>query len=125
MNGGGRIEQAWNTLQGVMPLSPAWLAAQFPQLWNTPDAAKADVRSIKECQFTNIYSLSNPTLFKHQYRPVHTPGRGARQRAWSVCLSVDVDPAVTRVALEALLGVGVEMRRPEALGVPLQQSTKH
>lgn len=39
MNGGGRIEQAWNTLQGVMPLAPAWLATQFPHLWKTVDAA--------------------------------------------------------------------------------------
>jgi hypothetical protein len=109
MNGGGRLEQAWNTLQGVMPLAPAWLAAQFPQLWKTVDAAKADVANAgKECPFTNIYSISNPTLFRHQYRPRCLP----RQRAWSVCLSRDADPAATRVAL-ALLGGEVEMRPSE------------
>ena len=126
MNGGSRIEQAWKTLNGVMPLAPEWLATQFPQLWNTADAAKADVgRGIKECQFTNMITISNPTLFKHQYRPTGALGRGARQRSWSMCVSSDADPAATRGALEALLGVAIEMRRPESLGVPLQQSTKH
>jgi hypothetical protein len=121
MNGGSRVEQAWTALQGVMPLVPAWLAAQFPQHWKSPDAAKSDVaRAIKESQFTNMITISNPTLFKHQYRPVLASSGGKRQRAWSNCVSGDAGPSETRVALEALLGIGVEMRRSEALGVPFQ-----
>ena len=110
MNGGGRIEQAWNTLQGVMPLAPAWLAANFPLLWQTEDAAKADAAEWrKECRFTNIYSISNPTLFQHQYRPTVARARRARQRNWSRCLSAAEDAADTRAALETLLGEPVEM----------------
>jgi hypothetical protein len=121
MNGGGRIEQAWNTLQGeVMPLAPAWLAPQFPQLWKTVDAAKADAAgAFKECRFTNIDSIRNPTLFKLQYRPTYAAGRGARQRAWSWCLSVHAEADVTRKSLEVLLGVEVEVRGP---GVPAEAS---
>lgn len=111
MNGGGRIEQAWNTLQGVMPLAPAWLAANFPLLWQTEDAAKADAAEWrKECRFTNIYSISNPTLFQHQYRPTGARTGRARQRNWSMCLTVQEDAADTRAALETLLGEPVEMR---------------
>ena len=125
MNGGGRFEQAWKTLNGVMPLAPEWLATRFPQHWKTADAAKADVaRAIKECQLSNMITIRNPTLFRHQYRPAVAPSGARRQRAWSVCVSNDADPAATRVALAALLGVGVELRRPEGLGEPLQQSTK-
>lgn len=102
MNGGRRIEQAWNTRRDVMPLAPAWLAAQFPRLWETVDAVKADLAEwrSKECRFTNIFSTGNSTLFQHQYRPAVLP----KQRAWSLCLSSNSDPAVTRVALEALVG---------------------
>ena len=108
MNGGGRVEQAWNMLAGVMPLAPAWLAAQFPRLWNTAGAAKADVRrALKEGQFTNISNISNSTLFQHQYRPAGATS----QRAWSRCLSINSDPAETRVALEALVGA-VTMQPP-------------
>ena len=111
MNGGGRIEQAWNTLQGVMPLAPAWLAARFPRLWKSEDAAKADAAEWrKECRFTNIYSISNPTLFQHQYRPTVARVGRARQRNWSMCLSAEEDAADTRAALETLLGEPVEMR---------------
>lgn len=121
MNGGGRIEQAWNTVQGeVMPIAPAWLAAQFPRLWKTVDAAKVDAReAIKECRFTNIFNIRNLTLFKLQYRPAQSPGQVTRQRAWSWCLSVHADPDVTRMSLEVLLGVEVEVRGP---GVPAETS---
>ena len=103
-----------------MPLAPAWLAAQHPRLWKTVDAAKADARSaVKECEFTNIYSISNLTLFKLQYRPADASGRGTRQRAWSWCLSLHADAEVTRGALELLLGVEVEMRGP---GIPAAAS---
>ena len=108
MNGGGRVEQAWNMLAGAMPLAPAWLAAQFPQLWSTADAAKADVRrALKEGRFINISSISNSTLFRHQYRPAGATS----QRTWSWCLSSNSDPAETRVALEALVGA-VTMQPP-------------
>lgn len=39
MNGGSRIEQAWNQLDGVMPMKPDWLATRFPDLWKSSDAA--------------------------------------------------------------------------------------
>ena len=114
MNGGGRLEQAWNTLAGVMPLAAAWLASQFPRLWQTAEAAKPDVaEAVKEGRFTNIFNISNPTLFRHRYRPAPAPGSGRRQRAWSVCLSVHADVAVTRAALEELLGCAVEMQPPK------------
>jgi hypothetical protein len=122
MNGGGRIERAWNALQGVMPLAPAWLAVQFPRLWNTAGAAKADAGGwLIEGRFTNINTLSNSALFKAQYRPTHAAARGARQRAWSWCLSVHAEPEVTREKLELLLGVAVEMRGtaiPAAMAQP-------
>ena len=130
MSGGGRIEQAWNALQGVMPLASASLAARFPRLWKTADAAKADAREwVKEGRFTNIDTLSNSTLFKLQYRPAHAPGRDARQRAWSWCLSLYAEPEVTRKKLEVLLGFAVEMRGtgiPAAVPQPApRRSRKH
>jgi len=130
MNGGGRIEQAWNTLDGVMPLQAAWLVAQFPRLWKTADAAKAGAREwVKEGRFTNIYTLSNSTLFKFQYRPACAPGRKVRQRAWSWCLSLYAEPEVTRKKLEVLLGIAVEMRGtgiPAAVPQPApRRSRKH
>jgi len=130
MNGGGRIEQAWNALQGVMPLASAPLAAHFPGLWKTAGAARADAREwVKEGRLTNIDTLSNPTLFKLQYRPAHAPGRDARQCAWSWCLSLYAEPEVTRKKLEVLLGVAVEMRGtgiPAAVPQPApRRSRKH
>lgn len=117
MNGGRRIQQAWNRLQGVIPLKPAWLAKRFPELWRTADAAKADARrALKEGQISNSSTISSSTLFRHQYRPV-VAGR-ARQRAWSVCLSRDANPQSTRVNLEVLLGSAVEMRSAETRARP-------
>ncbi len=121
MAGGTRVQQAWSRLKGAMPRAPAWLATTFPDLWQSAAAAKCDVgRAIKEDHFSNIDTIRNLTLFEHQYRPPPAPGRGRRQRSWSVCVSSDAEPTATRVALEALLGVGVEMRHPETPGVPLR-----
>lgn len=118
---GSRLEQAWNTLPGVIPLVPAWLARKFPKQWGTSDAAKADVRrelkGAKECQFSNSISIRNLTLFKHRYRPRGASGAGRKQRAWSVCLSRDASTKPTRAALEALLGARVVMARDFALRV--------
>jgi hypothetical protein len=111
---GSRLDQAWDTLPGVIPLSPEWLAKRFPKLWKTVDAAKADLRRWrKECRFPNRISISNPTLFKHQYRPARSRGGSPRQRAWSVFASADANPESGRAALEGLLGHPVELRLPK------------
>ena len=116
---GSRLEQAWNALPGVMPLSPEWLTKRFPRLWKTTDAAKADVRrGAKECQLTNRIYISNLTLFKHQYRPARLLGRGPRQRAWSTFLSRDVDPERARVGLEELIGCALELRQSKPASRP-------
>jgi hypothetical protein len=126
MAGGTRLQQAWARLNGVMPLAPAWLAAAFPDLWQSAAAAKCDVGgAIKEDRFSNINTIRNLTLFEHQYRPAPAHSGGRRQRAWSSCVSSDGDPVTTGAALEVLLGVRVEMRSTEAQLVPLQQSRKH
>lgn len=105
MKGGGRIEQAWNRLNGVMPMSPNYLATKFSDLWKSPDAAKADAGEWrKKGRFTNIFSIGNSTLFKHEYRPGNS-----KQRRWSWCISDTAAPEATRTSLEALVGE-VEMR---------------
>ena len=107
---GSRLERAWDTLPGVMPLAPAWLATRFPHLWATADAAKADVaRASKECQFANSISIRNLTLFEHPYRPVNSSGTPP-QRVWSKCLSLDADSQKVSASLEALLGFPVKIR---------------
>jgi hypothetical protein len=113
MEGGSRVEQAWNQLSGVMPMAPVWLATKFPALWKSPDAAKADARAWrKKGRFTNIFSIGNPTLFRHEYRPATS-----KQRQWSWCLSDTADAEATRRRLYALLGE-VEMRPAEKTGEP-------
>jgi hypothetical protein len=108
INGGDRIEQAWNQLSGVMPMAPDWLATKFPVLWKSPDAAKADAGGWrKKGRFTNIFSIGNSTLFRHDFRPAKS-----KQRRWSWCLSDTADAEATRRRLEPLLGE-VEMRPAE------------
>lgn len=100
MNGGGRIEQGWNRLDGVMPMSPNWLPTKFPDLWKSPDAAKSDAGEWrKKGRFTNIFSIGNSALFKHEYRPANS-----KQRRWSWCISDTADREETRARLHTLLG---------------------
>ena len=105
VHGGDRIEQAWNQLEGVLPMAPDLLATKFPALWASRDAAKADARRWrKKGRFTNIFSIGNMTLFRHEYRAAKS-----KQRRWSWCISDSADAETTRLRLEALLGA-VEMR---------------
>jgi hypothetical protein len=105
MHGGGRIEQAWNQLEGVLPMAPDWLATKFPALWASRDAAKADARRWrKKGHFTNIFSIRKATLFRHEYRAAKS-----KQRRWSWCISDTADVETTRLRLYVLLGA-VEMR---------------
>lgn len=103
---GRRVERAFEQLVDVMPLSGAWLARRFPWLWRTAAAAEKDVgRWRKGRQRSNRTTISNTSVFEHEYRPLHS-----KQRAWSRCLSTLQDPADARAALEALLHEPVLIR---------------
>lgn len=77
---GTRLERAWATLRGVMPLSPGWLAKRFPELWASEDAAEADVRGLsKNREFTNRVSIRNPTVLT-----VHFRAAGQKRHSWAI-----------------------------------------
>lgn len=98
---GSRLEQAWATCNGTLPLNPDWLAAKFTNLWPTPAAAKKDIgRASKKGQLSNGISLRKMSLFQHHYR---LPG----QRRWSGCLSEHADPKPVALALTSLVGAKV------------------
>jgi hypothetical protein len=64
-----RLERAWSTLNGVMPLNSAWLAERFPALWATSNAARMDIRAaVKKGQIVNSIYINNSTLLNYHYR---------------------------------------------------------
>lgn len=102
---GTRLERAWQASGGVLPLDPAWLAADKARGWVTAAAAKKDVsRAPKRGQFPNIDSIRKMSLFGFEYKT-------AGQRRWSKCLSSFA--AVRRLErdLGKLVGKVVTVRR--------------
>lgn len=96
-----RLERAWVQSGGVLPLNSAWLAANFPTLWKTEEAAKQDVRkAFKKGGFSNSISIRKVTLFAYRYKT-------AGQRRWSTCLAAVDD--IERV-LGLLIGEPVQVR---------------
>jgi hypothetical protein len=103
---GSRLEQAWDKLDGVLPLSAVWLAKRFPELWKTAEAAKMDVkRNCKKGQTPNSIYIRNLTLFAYEYKPAH-------QRVWSRCLSRFPSLTIAAQTLQNILGEAVAVREP-------------
>ena len=103
---GSRLEQAWEAAAGVgiMPLAPAWLAANHSALWPTAAAAKKDVARVrKKGQFPNEISIRKTSPFGFDYKL-------RRQRRWSVCLADTDEVAIVTQRLTALLGQAVDVR---------------
>lgn len=103
---GNRLEQAWRLAGDVMPLAPAWLAANHSNLWPTEAAAKKDVqRLVQKGQITNRFSIGKMSPLTFTYR-------AGRQRRASTCLSRLDDPAAVSAALGGLLGHSVTVTGP-------------
>lgn len=103
VGGGNRIEQAFSRrTDGVLPLNPKWLAANYPDLWATEAAAKKDIGR-KKGQISISNTIGKMSLLESQYRP-------AGQRSWSRCLSAQNDPQYVQSALQALFGTSVKYR---------------
>jgi hypothetical protein len=101
---GLRIERAWTAADGILPLSPEWLATNHPELWSTPGAAKADVaRARKKEHFPNSISLRKMSLFEVDYKPLG-------QRQWSRCIVDTDDLALVEQRLSALLAQPIDVR---------------
>ena len=65
---GPRLVQALERLDGVLPLDPNWLAEKFPDLWKSPEAARASVREVKQTGETvNNISIYKTTSLFHDY----------------------------------------------------------
>ncbi|MDA9982671.1 hypothetical protein N9H39_08040 [Gammaproteobacteria bacterium] len=102
MSGGGKLEQAWDQLNGVMPLSQTFLSKKFPQLFSTKDKAKGFLKkfSQKGGKPNNI-TISNSTLLsEYGYRLKGKAGKNIR------CLS-EYGPAQTKKELEKLHGIQI------------------
>ena len=99
---GTRLEQAWDACGGVvLPLNPAWLAANTAGLWPTAAAAKKDVdRANQKGHFSNMTSLRKMSLLSYQYRLL-------QRSQWSRCLSTLTKPAQVAAALKKLIGQAV------------------
>jgi hypothetical protein len=109
---GTRLERAWATLDGVMPLAPAWLSERFPDLWTTPEAAEADLREFNRPGGMR-YGLPPPgstTLSTFHYR-VH--GQKRHSRAISV-----LPLPRTQAELSRLIGGVPTIVRELSNGVP-------
>lgn len=92
---GSRIEQAWWRLNGVMPLAPGWLAKSFPDLWQSADAAEADLRDIgKSRGILNGTSIGRPTVLTFRYR---SHGQRRHSRALSVLPLNESQAELTRL----------------------------
>jgi hypothetical protein len=64
-----RLDRAWEQLDGVLPLNPAWLSERFPDLWPTSAAARTDLRAgIKNGQIVNSIYIKSLTTLKYEYR---------------------------------------------------------
>lgn len=101
---GIRLEQAWEGVDGVLPLSPAWLTVAFPALWQTAAAAKQDVlKFFKKYATPNSIYIGSSILFKFQYK-------AACQRRWSTCLTDAADARTAKEKLTVLLGKTVTAR---------------
>ena len=93
---GTRLERAWATLRGVMPLSPGWLATRFPELWTSEAAAEADVRGWdRNREFTKRVSKNSTVLTVHY--------RAGGQRRHSVAIST-LPLGETQIELSRLMG---------------------
>ncbi len=100
---GCRLSQAFDKLNGVLPLNPAWLSAKFPNLWKTPQAAKDDVQAtIQKGELSNIIYISKIPLLKYVYF-------AAKQRRGSNALSASGDAAFVKAELERLVGAPVRL----------------
>lgn len=110
INGGNRLEQAWDRQkEGVLSLNPAWLAANFPDLWVTKAAAKKDVsRSHKEGQSSNRISIRRLSLFEFEYK-------SARERVWHRAVSRFSSESSVAEALQKALGEVVSVRLVDTL----------
>ena len=102
---GTRLEQAWDACGGVvLPLNPAWLAANTGGLWPTAAAAKKDVeRAPRKGHFPNVIFIRKVSLSGYRYK-------SPRERRWSQCLSTLTKPAQVAAALEKLIGQAVVVR---------------
>jgi hypothetical protein len=106
---GTRMERAWDAVDGVLPLSAAWLSSYFPELWATQEAAKKDVdRAFKRGQTSNRIIIRKMSPFNIEYKT-------ARQRRWSRSLSRSDDEVYIKYELERLVGepVTVKLLHPQ------------
>ena len=103
VSGGSRLEHAFfRQADGVLPLRPEWLAANYPDLWPTAEAARKDVGR-KTGQSSNINIIRRMSAFDYQYKP-------ASQRRWSRCLSRFADAETTAQKLTIALGEVISIK---------------
>ena len=101
---GHRLEQAWARSNGVLPMSPAWLARSFPDLWATEKAAKDDVGgAAKRTENTNVLTIGKFRLFNHEYK-------SSKQKRWSHGLADTDNVKSVQQRLETLLGYRVTVK---------------
>jgi hypothetical protein len=109
---GSRLERAWDQLNGVLPLNPAWLTGRFPDLWHSGAAAKQDVLAErKKDVLSNSISIGKLILFEYEYK-------AAGQRRWSHGLSTWDDLEAVKTELDALIALPVTVRAQAALSYP-------
>jgi hypothetical protein len=105
VSGGTSLTQAWQRLDGVMPLNASYLHEEFPDLFPTIDGARWALRknAIKTCVIPNIYPIRVYTcLAAYSYRIGGQKGRS------SICLS-EFGETETKADLETLLGEDVTL----------------
>jgi hypothetical protein len=107
VSGGSRLEQAFlRQADGVLPLRPDWLAANYPDLWPTAEAARKDVGH-KTGQSSNINIIRKMSVSEYKYK-------SASQRRWSRCLSRFSDLETIAKTLATILGEPISVRSTPA-----------